>query len=54
MIDHEIEKLQDQLVDEGKEELSDTQLMFERIKHVPDFTDDDKESEDSRRYMFHG
>ncbi len=52
MIDHEIEDLQDQLVDEGKEELSDTELMFERIKHVPDFTDDDKESEDSRRYMF--
>lgn len=50
LIDHEIELLQDQLVDEGKEELSDNELMFERIKRVPEFTDDDKDSEDSRRY----
>jgi hypothetical protein len=52
MIDREIEAYQDQLVDEGKEELSDTELMFERIKRVPEFTDDDKDSEDSRRYTF--
>ncbi|PIE04200.1 MAG: cytochrome C oxidase subunit II [Spirochaetales bacterium] len=52
MIDREIEAYQDQLVDEGREELSDTELMFERIKRVPEFTDDDKESEDSRRYTF--
>lgn len=50
MIDREIEVLQDQLVDEGKEELTDTELMFERIKRVPEFTDDDKETEDSQRY----
>ncbi len=52
MIDREIESYQDQLVDEGNEELSDTELMFERIKRVPEFTDDDKDSEDSRRYTF--
>ena len=52
MIDREIEAYQDQLVDEGKEELSDTELMFERIKRVPEFTDDDKDLEDSRRYTF--
>jgi len=52
MIDREIEAHQDQLVDEGKEELSDAELMFERIKRVPEFTDDDKDSEDSRRYTF--
>lgn len=52
MIDHEMEAYQDQLVDEGKEELTDTELMFERIKRVPEFTDDEKDSEDSRRYMF--
>ncbi len=52
MIDKEIEVLQDQLVDEGKEELTDTELMFERIKKVPDFTDDEKEDENSRRYAF--
>ncbi|OQY33365.1 MAG: cytochrome C oxidase subunit II [Spirochaetaceae bacterium 4572_59] len=52
MIDKEIEVLQDQLVDEGKEELTDTELMFERIKKIPEFTDDDKEDESSRRYAF--
>jgi len=52
MIDREIEAYQDRIVDEGKEELSDAELMFERIKRVPDFTDDDKDSEDSRRYTF--
>ncbi|MCK5248335.1 MAG: cytochrome C oxidase subunit II, partial [Spirochaetaceae bacterium] len=52
MIDREIEAYQDELVDSGKEELSDTELMFERIKRVPEFTDDDKDSEDSRRYTF--
>ena len=52
MIDREIETYQDRLVDEGKEELSDTELMFERIKRVPDYTDDDRDSEDSRRYVF--
>lgn len=50
MIDHEVERWQDQLVDEGKEEPGDTLLMFERIKRIPDFTDDDKESPDSVRY----
>ena len=52
MIDREIEAYQDQLVDEGNEELSDTELMFERIKRVPEFTDDDKDDENSRRYTF--
>ncbi|MDA3955153.1 cytoplasmic filament protein CfpA [Oceanispirochaeta sp.] len=51
-IDREIEVLQDQLVDEGKEELTDSELMFERIKKVTDFTDDEKEDESSRRYAF--
>lgn len=52
MIDREIEHYQDQLVDEGKDELSDTEMMFEKIKRVPDFTDDDSENEDSKRYTF--
>jgi hypothetical protein len=52
MIDREIESYQDELVDEGKEELTDTELMFEKIKRVPDYTDDDTENEDSKRYTF--
>ncbi|MBF9016235.1 MULTISPECIES: cytoplasmic filament protein CfpA [unclassified Oceanispirochaeta] len=51
-IDREIEVFQDQMVDEGKEELTDSELMFERIKKVPDFTDDDKDDDNSKRFAF--
>ena len=52
MIDKEIEIYQDELVDEGKEEMTDTEMMFEKIKRVPEFTDDETENEDSKRYTF--
>jgi len=52
MIDREIERFKAQLVDEGKEELSDGEIMFEKMKQVPSFTDDEKEDEKSRRYTF--
>lgn len=52
LIDQEVEHFQAQLVDEGKEELSDGELMFEKMKRVPNFTDDEKEDEKSRRYTF--
>jgi hypothetical protein len=52
MIDREMEQYQDQLVDEGKEELTDTEAMFEKMKRVPNYTDDDAEDEDSKRYTF--
>lgn len=51
-IDREIEVFQDQMVDEGKEELTDSELMFERIKKVPDFTDDEKDDDNSKRFAF--
>jgi hypothetical protein len=51
MIDHEVEQFQDSLIDEGKEELTDTQVMFEKMKRVTNFTDDEKEDETSKRYM---
>ncbi|HON88404.1 MAG TPA: cytoplasmic filament protein CfpA, partial [Spirochaetales bacterium] len=50
MIDKEIEKLKDQLVDEGREELNDTEIIFEKMKKVKDFTDDDVENPKSKRY----
>ena len=50
MIDKEIEKLKDQLVDEGREELNDTEIIFEKMKNVRDFTDDDVENPKSKRY----
>jgi hypothetical protein len=52
LIDRELERFQDELVDEGKEELSDTEVMFEKIKRVPNYTDDETEDENSMRYRF--
>ncbi|UCB44270.1 MAG: cytochrome C oxidase subunit II [Spirochaetota bacterium] len=52
LIDRELERFKDQLVDEGKPELSDGEIMFEKMKRVPNYTDDDKEDEKSRRYTF--
>ncbi len=49
-IDKEIEKLKDELVDEGKEELSDSDIIFHKMKRVEAYTDDDKESAKSKRY----
>jgi hypothetical protein len=52
MIDREIEKLKDRLVDEGKEELSDAEIIFRKMSMVEDFTGDDKDSPKSKRYLF--
>jgi len=49
-IDKDIEALKDQLVDEGKEELNDSEIIFERMKKVRDHTDDDSENAKSKRY----
>ncbi|MFP4508653.1 MAG: cytoplasmic filament protein CfpA [Spirochaetaceae bacterium] len=52
LIEREIERFQDELIDEGKEELSDGEVMFEKMKRVPNYTDDDSEDENSKRYTF--
>ena len=52
LVDREIEQYQEELVDEGKEELSDSEAIFEKIKRVPNYTDDDTEDENSNRYKF--
>nr|MDA3949347.1 cytoplasmic filament protein CfpA [Spirochaeta sp.] len=52
LIDQEVEAFQDQLVDEGREELSDSEIIFEKMKRVTNYTDDDVEDETSRRYTF--
>ncbi|MGO8692426.1 MAG: cytoplasmic filament protein CfpA [Rectinemataceae bacterium] len=49
-IDKEIEKLKDRLIDAGKEELSDTEIIFERMNRIRDYTDDDVENPKSKRY----
>ncbi len=52
MIDKEIEKLKDQVVDEGREELSDGEILFEKMKRVEKFTSDDKDDPKSKRYSY--
>ena len=52
LIEQEVEKYQDELVDEGKDELSDSEVIFEKIKRVPNYTDDDSEDAGSKRYTF--
>jgi hypothetical protein len=52
LIEGEVERYQDELVDEGKDELSDSEIIFEKIKRVPNYTDDDSEDENSKRYTF--
>jgi hypothetical protein len=49
-IDKEIERLKDRLVDAGKEELSDTEIIFEKMNRVKDYTDDDADNVKSKRY----
>ncbi len=49
-IDHEIDKLKDRLIDAGKEELGDTEIIFEKMNRVRDYTDDDSENPKSKRY----
>jgi len=50
-IDKEIDKLKDRLIDAGKEELSDTEIIFEKINRVKDFTEDEADSPKSKRYQ---
>jgi hypothetical protein len=52
LIDQEIQELNSTLVDEGKEELSDTEVIFEKIKALDNYLDDEATNEQSRRYQF--
>ncbi len=52
MIDKEIEKLKEQVIDEGREEMSDGEILFERMKRVEKYTSDDKDDPKSKRYTF--
>jgi hypothetical protein len=49
-IDREVEKLKDERVDQGLEELSDSEILFTKINRIEDQTDDDVENAKSRRY----
>ncbi|MCL2793065.1 MAG: cytochrome C oxidase subunit II [Spirochaetaceae bacterium] len=49
-LEKEIEKLKDVIIDEGREELSDSEILFEKLKRVDNYTDDEKENVKSKRY----
>jgi archaellum biogenesis ATPase FlaH len=49
-IDREIEKLKDQRIDQGLEELSDSEVIFSKMNKVEKYTDDTPEESKSRRY----
>ncbi|MBI3395942.1 MAG: cytochrome C oxidase subunit II [Spirochaetia bacterium] len=50
LIDREIEKLKEELIDTGRAELTGGEVMFEKIKLVDKFTDDNPSDPNSRRY----
>ncbi len=50
LIDREIDKLKEELVDSGRQEMNDSEVMFEKIKLVEKFTDDNTSDPNSRRY----
>lgn len=54
LIDREIDKLKEELVDTGRAELTDGEVMFEKIKLVDKYTDDNVSDPNSRRYTILG
>ncbi len=54
LIDREIEKLKEELVDSGRSEMTDGEVMFEKIKQVDKFTDENTNDPNSRRYTILG
>jgi hypothetical protein len=49
-IDKEIEKLKDERIDQGLEELSDSEIIFNKIGKVENYTDDKLDDPKSKRY----
>jgi hypothetical protein len=49
-IDKEIEKLKDERVDQGLEELSDSEIIFTKMGKIEKFTDDEIDNPKSKRY----
>ncbi|MCK5201374.1 MAG: cytochrome C oxidase subunit II, partial [Spirochaetales bacterium] len=50
LIDKEIEQVKDDRIDQGLEELADSEIIFEKMKKVESHTSDDSESPKSLRY----
>ncbi|MBL8020150.1 MAG: cytochrome C oxidase subunit II [Leptospirales bacterium] len=54
LIDREIDKLKEEMVDTGRAELTDGEVMFEKVKLVDKYTDDNVSDPNSRRYTILG
>jgi hypothetical protein len=52
ILDKEIEKLKDQIIDEGREEMQDSEIIFEKMRRVSNYTSDDKDDPKSKRFSF--
>lgn len=50
LVDRQIEDLKEELVDQGHAELTGSEIMFEKVKRIENFTDDEIEDEKSKRY----
>ena len=50
LIDKEIERVKDELIDEGKEALTGSEVLFKKMSKVPELTDDNAENADGKRY----
>ncbi|MDR1588323.1 MAG: cytochrome C oxidase subunit II [Treponema sp.] len=50
VIDKEIERVKDERIDQGLEELSDSEILFTKMNRVENFTDDDLDNPKSKRY----
>ncbi|MGC9312209.1 MAG: cytoplasmic filament protein CfpA [Sediminispirochaetaceae bacterium] len=49
-IEKEIEELKDEYLEQGKEEMSDSEILFEKMRRVENHTSDDIDNQNSRRY----
>jgi hypothetical protein len=49
-IDKEVEKLKDQRIDQGLEELTDSEIIFTKMTRIEKYTDDNMEDSKSKRY----
>ncbi|MDR0877760.1 MAG: cytochrome C oxidase subunit II, partial [Treponema sp.] len=49
-MDKEIEKVKDERIDQGLEELSDSEILFTKMNKVEDYTDDKGDDPKSKRY----
>jgi len=52
MIDREVEKYKDSRLEEGKEELTDNEVIFEKMRRVESYTSDEADDPKSKRYTF--